>query len=67
LQGNHIGLIDVLYNLRKLRFLDISDNDIDDLSPLFGLPGLEFVNLLNNPVPKYQVDILRQNDVVVIA
>ena len=66
LQGNQIGLIDELYHLRKLRIIDISGNDISDISPLFGLHKLEFVNLLNNPVPKHQINVLRQNDVMVI-
>lgn len=66
LQGNQIGLIDVLYNLRKLRILDISDNDIDDISPLFGLAELEYVNIMNNHVPQSQIDLLRQNDILVI-
>jgi Leucine-rich repeat (LRR) protein len=66
LQNNQIGLIDVLYNLRNLRILDISGNDINDISPLFGLTKLEFVNIMNNPISHDQIDILRQNDILVI-
>jgi Leucine-rich repeat (LRR) protein len=66
LQNNQIGLIDVLYNLRKLRVLDISGNDINDISPLFGLTRLEYVNIMNNHISHDQIDILRQNDILVI-
>jgi len=59
-------LIDILYNLRKLRILDISANENDDISPLFGLPKLEYVNIMNNPVPKSQIKTLRNNDILVI-
>ena len=66
LQENQIGLIDVLYNLRNLRILDISGNDINDISPLFGLTKLEYVNIMNNHISHDQIDILRQNDILVI-
>ncbi len=37
LANNHIGMIDALSNLIVLQVLDISFNDVDDLSPLFEL------------------------------
>jgi Leucine-rich repeat (LRR) protein len=44
--------------LKKLKSLDLSNNFIDDLSPLFKLPNLEYINIKGNKVKKGQIDEL---------
>ncbi|MBN2279060.1 MAG: leucine-rich repeat domain-containing protein [Candidatus Marinimicrobia bacterium] len=64
--NNQIGFIDALENLVNLRILDLSFNQIDDISPLMELDNLEYVNLLGNPIPKNQINELKNNEILVI-
>lgn len=66
LGNNQIGYIDALDNLSKLRTLDLSGNEINDISPLFNLERLEYVNLVGNPVPKAQIKLLKQKEILVM-
>ena len=66
LANNQIGYIDALSNLIKLRVLDLSGNLVDDISPLFALEHLEYVNLIGNPVPKSQIDFLEKKGIIVM-
>ena len=66
LSNNKIGYIDALSNLLKLRILDLSDNLIDDISPIINLPNLEYIDLSGNRIPEYQLNILRENDIIII-
>lgn len=54
------GRADWLAGLQKLEILDISDNQITDISPLLeaDFPFLERVYLKNNPIPPAQIDAL---------
>jgi hypothetical protein len=67
LANNQIGYIDALNNLVNLKILDLSGNRINDLSPILDLEHLEFVNITGNPVPPAQINMLRDNGVIVIA
>ncbi len=67
LSRNQIGFIDALESLENLAFLDLSFNDIDDISPILSLKKLRYVNLLGNNIPKEQVQILKEKDIVVIS
>ena len=49
-----------------LQVLDISFNDVDDLSPLFELNHLDYLNVVGNRVPDWQVEELRARGVTVI-
>jgi Leucine-rich repeat (LRR) protein len=50
-----------------LRILDLSLNEIDDISPLFGLEHLEYVNLFGNPVPPGQIVQLKDSGCTVLS
>lgn len=67
LQNNHISYIDGLNELPYLRILDLSHNDVDDLSPLFEVDSLEFLNIMGNRVPAWQLEKLQLMGVVVVA
>ena len=64
--GNRIGYIDALSSLVNLRMVDLSLNEIDDISPLFGLEHLEYANLLGNPIPSGQITKLKDLGCTVI-
>jgi Leucine-rich repeat (LRR) protein len=66
LSDNEIGYVDALSNLNKLRVVDLSNNCIDDLSPLFELPNLEYVNVTGNHVPREHISTLKRNSVLVV-
>lgn len=66
LANNHIGLVDVLSNLTVLQVLDISFNDVDDLSPLFDLTHLSYLNVIGNRVPAWQLEKLQLKGVTVV-
>ncbi|GAA4836531.1 leucine-rich repeat domain-containing protein [Algivirga pacifica] len=66
LANNEIMDIDDLRNLIHMRALDISGNMVTDLSPLFGLYRLEYANVMDNPVPREQVEYLRDHGVRVV-
>ena len=66
LSNNHIGEIDSLSKLLVLQVLDISFNDVDDLSPLFDLNHLNYLNVIGNRVPGWQLEKLQQKGVAVI-
>lgn len=67
LSDNEIGYIDAVSNLIKLRVIDISNNAVDDLSPLFELPDLEYVNVVGNPVPHKHKEFLKGRGVLVVG
>jgi Leucine-rich repeat (LRR) protein len=48
-----------LSELRKLQFLDLSDNQIVDCSPLMDLPPMQSLNLMGNPISREQLKRLR--------
>lgn len=66
LANNHIGLVDALSNMVVLQVLDISFNDVDDLSPLFDLKHLNYLNVMGNRVPSWQLEKLQMNGVSVV-
>ena len=66
LSENSIEEIGTLSNLQHLRIIDLSGNNINDISPLFELGQLTFVNLLGNPVEEEQVNMLKNQGVVVL-
>ncbi|PKP18096.1 MAG: hypothetical protein CVU05_14300 [Bacteroidetes bacterium HGW-Bacteroidetes-21] len=66
LANNQISYIDALSNLLNLRIVDLSGNQIDDITPLLSLDFLEYVNLAGNPVPKIQVEKLKEKEVMVM-
>jgi Leucine-rich repeat (LRR) protein len=47
--------------------LDISYNQIDDLTPIIELNKLEFVNAIGNNIPKEQITALKNNNIIVIS
>jgi Leucine-rich repeat (LRR) protein len=65
--NNEIGIIDTLSNLTRLKIVDLSSNQIDDVSSLLELGNLEYVNLMGNPVPKLQIDLLEKNGIIVMT
>ena len=67
LQNNHITYIDGLNELPYLRILDLSHNDVDDISPLFEVDSLEFLNIIGNRVPNWQLEQLQLMGVVVVS
>src|SRR6056297_953364 len=67
LQNNHISYIDGLNELPYLRLLDLSHNDIDDISPLFEVDSLEFLNIIGNRVPNWQLEKLQLMGVVIVS
>lgn len=66
LANNEIGYIDVLSNLQNLKILDLSGNQIDDISPLFELKHLEYLNLIGNKIPKKQIDVIKERDIIIM-
>ena len=66
LSHNQISIIDALINMADLRQLDLSYNQVDDLTPLFRLQKLEYVNLLGNPVPNEQLELLKKKGIIVV-
>jgi Leucine-rich repeat (LRR) protein len=46
--------------MSNLRILDLANNNIDDITDLNFLNKLEFINLINNPVPEDQIVELRK-------
>lgn len=62
LQAADCGLerIDILSNLKRLEVLDLSDNQITDISCLFGLEALGELKLYGNPIPRSQIDFLKE-------
>lgn len=66
LSHNQISIIDATINLADLAQLDLSFNEVDDLTPLFRLQKLEYVNLLGNPVPKEQIELLKKKGIIVV-
>ena len=66
LSHNQISIIDATINLADLTQLDLSFNEVDDLTPLFRLQKLEYVNLLGNPVPKEQIELLKKKGIIVV-
>jgi len=67
LQNNHISYLDGLNELPYLRILDLSFNDVDDLSPLFEVDSLEFLNIIGNRVPAWQLEKLSLMGVIVVS
>ncbi|MFC2090936.1 leucine-rich repeat domain-containing protein [Bacteroidota bacterium] len=67
LQNNQISYLDGLDDLPYLRILDISFNDIDDLSLLLESDTLEFINVIGNRIPNWQLELLSKRGVVVVA
>lgn len=67
LQNNHISYLDGLTELPYLRVLDLSYNDVDDISPLFEIDTLEFLNIIGNRVPAWQLEHMSLSGVVVVA
>lgn len=67
LQNNHISYLDGLNNLPYLRVLDVSNNELNDLSPLFEIDTLEFVNVIGNKIPAWQLEKLSLAGVVVVS
>jgi len=66
LANNHLGMIDALSNLIVLQVLDISFNDVDDLSPLFELGHLNYLNVMGNRVPPWQLEKLQLKGVTIV-
>ena len=66
LANNHLGLVDALSNMVVLQVLDISFNDVDDLSPLFDLNHLNYLNVMGNRIPSWQMEKLQENGVTVV-
>ncbi len=66
LAHNQICIIDAIINLPDLTQLDLSYNQVDDLTPLFRLKHLEYVNIIGNPVPKEQVELLKKKGIIVV-
>jgi Leucine-rich repeat (LRR) protein len=59
-------MIDPLSNLIVLQVLDISYNDVDDLSPLFDLSHLSYLNVMGNRIPAWQLEKLQLKGVTVV-
>ncbi len=66
LSNNHIGMVDSLSNMIVLQVLDISFNDVDDLSPLFELSHLSYLNVMGNRVPAWQLEKLQLMGVTIV-
>lgn len=67
LQNNHISYVDGLNELPFLSVIDLSYNDIDDITPLFEVETLEFLNVIGNRIPNWQLETLSLAGVVVVA
>jgi len=50
--------IDEISNLTNLKSLYLADNPIDDISPLFALEKLEYIDLRENKIDPEQIKIL---------
>ncbi len=66
LANNQIGYIDTLSNLLNLRVIDLSGNQIDDITPILELERLENLNLIGNPIPKNQIEKLKEKGIIVM-
>ncbi|MEX0987818.1 MAG: leucine-rich repeat domain-containing protein, partial [Bacteroidales bacterium] len=66
LQNNQITYIDGLSELPFLRILDLSHNDVDDISSLFEVDTLEFLNIIGNRVPEWQLEKLSLDGVIIV-
>jgi hypothetical protein len=66
LSHNQISIIDAIGNLGDLTQLDLSFNQVDDLTPLSGLKHLEYVNIIGNPVSNAQIEILKQKGIFIV-
>lgn len=66
LANNHIGMLDALSNLVVLQVLDVSFNDLDDLSPLFELSHLNYLNVIGNRIPAWQLEKLQLKGITVV-
>lgn len=66
LSHNQISIIDAIISLADLKQLDLSYNQVDDLTPLFRLQNLEYLNILGNPVPKKQLDLLKNKGIIIV-
>ncbi len=64
---NFCSYIDGLNELPFLRVVDLSNNDVDDLSPFFEVESLEFLNVMGNRIPSWQLEKLSLDGVAVVA
>ncbi len=67
LQNNHITYLDGLNELPFLRVLDLSHNEVDDITPLFEVDTLEFLNIIGNRVPAWQLEHLSLAGVIIVS
>ena len=51
---------------RNIRTLDLSNNNIIDITPIFELPNLEYINLIGNNIPEVQINYLERPEIMVI-
>jgi Leucine-rich repeat (LRR) protein len=47
--------------------LDISFNDVDDISPLFELNYLSYLNVMGNRIPAWQLEKLQLQGITIVA
>jgi Leucine-rich repeat (LRR) protein len=47
--------------------LDISYNDVDDLSPLFELNHLSYLNVMGNRIPDWQLETLQLKGITLVV
>ncbi|MBI9069142.1 MAG: leucine-rich repeat domain-containing protein [Salinivirgaceae bacterium] len=66
LGNNSIHYIDSLYHMPDLRILDLSNNQVEDISPILKSKSLEFANLIGNPIPVAQINMLKEMGVAVV-
>ena len=62
----HRLLIETLGNLTNLRVIDISGNEIDDLTALYELGKLEYLNVIGNNIPNEQIETLKEKEILVM-
>ena len=67
LSENEIELIGAVNGLHDLEELDISFNNIEDLSPLLGVESLLYVNAMGNPIKDITtIEALTAKGVIVV-
>ena len=66
LSGNNIFTVDVLKQLHQLKHIDISFNALNDIRPLLNLANLKYLNVIENPIPKKQLELFKQKDIIFI-